>query len=68
MSDFSRFVRIACAEHKIHQYILAREARIEQSKMSRIANGHIVPTPDEQKRILDAIERLKAWRMQNPYA
>jgi hypothetical protein len=36
--------------------------------MSRIALGHVQPTPEEKARILDAIERLKAWRMQNPYA
>ena len=68
MSDFARFVRIVRAEYLIPTQVLAREARVEATRMSRIALGHVQPTPEEKARILDAIERLKAWRMQNPYA
>jgi predicted transcriptional regulator len=68
MGDFGKFVRVALAEHRIRQYALVREAQIAQSRLSKIANGHVQPTPEEKARILDAIERLKAWRMQNPYA
>jgi len=68
MEDIARLIRLVRAEYMIPSCVLAREARIERTKLSRIAVGHIRPTEEEKARILDAIERLKAWRMQNPYA
>ena len=65
--DIAKIIRLARAEYMIPSCVLAREARIERTKFSRIAVGHIKPTEEEMARILDAIERLKAWRMQNPY-
>ena len=37
------------------QIQIARETKIQESKLSKIVNGHIEPTGDEKKRIAKAL-------------
>ena len=38
-----------------NQIEIARQARIAESKLSKVVNGHVQPTVQEQKRIAEAL-------------
>ena len=40
-----------------NQIEIAREAKIQESKLSKIINGYIDPTPTEQERIAKALNK-----------
>ncbi len=42
-----------------NQIDIAREALIQESKLSKIVNGYIEPSKEEKERIAEALGRMK---------
>lgn len=48
---------IAILDRDITQIEIAKKARMHESRLSRIINGHDVPTPDEKKALARILRR-----------
>lgn len=44
-------IRVLRAEQRLTQEVLAGRARLPQSRVSKIENGHVAPTKTEQRRL-----------------
>lgn len=52
----SNRLRVLRADKRLSQTTLARRARLTQSRLSFIENGHIEPTPTERNRLARALK------------
>jgi len=48
MNSFAEFLRVERARHGLKTYVLAREAGVEPTRLSRIAVGRVKPTEAER--------------------
>lgn len=51
----NKLLIVAIIDRNTSQIVLAKKAGIHETRLSKIVNGHIEPTPDEKKAIARAL-------------